>query len=90
MNAPSLERIQDENALCKMFDMEAANDPAMAQCMRDRGTSIAAAVIQRRASDLMALCLGRSTGKASLSLGAACEHWVCVGSFGSSSVLPKA
>ena len=62
MSAPSPERIQDEIALCKMFDMEAANDPALAQCMRDRGTRLAAAVIQRRASDLMALCLGKDAG----------------------------
>ena len=54
MNAPTLDRIEDENAICAMFSEEAANDPASAQCMRDRATMLAAAVIQRRASDLMA------------------------------------
>jgi len=90
VSAPTTERIQDEIDVSILFCEEAANDLALAGCMRDRGTRLAAAVIQRRAYDLMALCLGRSTGKDSLSLGAACEHWVWVGSFGSSSVLNKA
>ena len=61
MSAPSLERIQDENEISLLFGVEATSDPLLAQCMRDRATRLAAAVIQRRASDLMALCLGRTT-----------------------------
>lgn len=62
MSAPTLDRIQDEIDVSILFCEEASSDPALAQCMRDRATMLCAAVIQRRAADLMAVCLGGSVG----------------------------